>query len=85
MGELRMVVDLPVVRHDDAVVLVGHRLRPAGEVDDAQPDVRESDVRTGEEPVAVGSAVPEGGRHAREGGECDASSVGVRDAGDPAH
>jgi hypothetical protein len=38
----RVVVDLAVERDPDRLVLVGERLMPAGEIDDAQAAVRES-------------------------------------------
>ena len=84
-GELAMVVDLTVVGDDDGTVLVRHRLGTAGKIDDAEPHVRESHVRTGQETVAVRAAVTDRSSHARERVDCDSAPVRSRDAGDAAH
>ncbi len=64
--QLEVIVDLAVVDHADVPVLVRHRLRAAGDIDHAQPHVREADpvVRVQAEPI--GPTMPDRGRHALE-------------------
>ena len=57
LAQLGVVVDLAVEDDDDGAVLVGHRLRAAGDVEDREPPVAEADAVADVEAVAVGAAV----------------------------
>src|SRR5690606_12351188 len=61
--ELLEVVDLAVVDHRDAIILVEERLLASGEVDDRQASVGQRDVRLQVHAALVGPAVHDGIRH----------------------
>jgi hypothetical protein len=65
-AQVREVVDLAVERHPDAAVLVRQRLLTRGDVDDAQPAMREADALAHVVPVGVGAPVRDGVRHRRQ-------------------
>src|SRR6267143_1329805 len=65
-AELGMVVDRPVVGHDDLPVLVRQRLRAPGDVYSAEAYVGETDPLADEETVPVGAAMADGRRHSTE-------------------
>jgi hypothetical protein len=80
-AQLAVVVDLPVGDDADGAVLVEHRLRAAGEVDDRQAAVAEGDRAIGVEAFAVGAAVGERVGHAADGFQiCGGKSKLTRDA-----
>src|SRR3954447_14744217 len=56
-SQLEVVVDLAVVRDYYLAVLVRQRLRAAGNIDDAQTDVRETNCLADIEAIAIGAAV----------------------------
>ena len=65
--QLDEVEDLPVEAEPHRAVLVGDRLEAVGDVDDAQPAVRETDAVVAVQAVAVGSAMAEHRDHGRQG------------------
>src|SRR5262245_31016717 len=82
-----MVVDFAVEEYVASAVLVRHRLRAAGAIDDREAAMTECGSRVRVVPLAVGTAMPEGARHRRHrrvdcrierAGECE-------DAADAAH
>jgi hypothetical protein len=58
-----MVEDLAVISDDDLAAFVCHGLRPAGRINYAEADVRESDPLAHVEAVGIGTAVPNRGGH----------------------
>ncbi len=73
-----VVVDLPVQDDDDAPVLVGERLVPAGEVDDAEATHAEAHAALGERAPVIRTAVLDRIAHA------DDLRLGDRRGADPA-
>jgi len=64
--ELRVVVDLAVVDDPARLVLVGHGLLPAGDVDDREPSVTKPDRPLRPEALAVRPPMTEHVTHALE-------------------
>src|SRR5262249_43376626 len=63
-AQLEEVVDLAVVRQDEAPVRRKHRLLGGvGEIDDGEAPMPEAERSIDEGPLAIGSPVVEGGRH----------------------
>src|SRR5260370_5420532 len=60
-----MIVNLTVEDDADAAVRVPHRLHAAGKIDDREPGMTKMNSRllVGEHPVAVRTAMHQGGRH----------------------
>src|SRR5205823_123574 len=65
-AEFLEVVDLAVEDDLDGAVLVAQRLGPPFQVDDRQSAVDEADAGLLPEPLAVGTAVGDGGSHGLE-------------------
>ena len=86
-AQIEVVVDLAVERDPDGAVLVAHRLRAGrGEIDDGQAAMTEGDGAVDVHAGAVGSAVRNDLRHARDqiavGGP---GEIAVQEAADAAH
>ena len=60
---VRVVVDLSVVRHPHSAVFVRERLVAASEIDDAETSVSQQGVRVGVQPGTVGTAVGQNVAH----------------------
>ncbi len=85
-AELRVVVDLPVVRDPHVAGRAGEGLPPAGDVEDREPRVREPDVGVAVGAELVGAAVADGADHPAELLERGRWPVReVEDPGDAAH
>jgi hypothetical protein len=84
-AERGVVVDLAVLDHDDAAVLVGDRLVAALEVDDRQPPRGQPRAADEHLPRAVGAAVRERVAHRPQHARIDGAPVAADDAADPAH
>src|SRR5262249_14578414 len=65
-AERAIVVELTVVDEPDGVVVVGHRLLPAGDVDDRQAAEAEADAVRGEQSFVVGTTMNHRVLHAPE-------------------
>ena len=85
-AERAEVVDLAVVRDDDAAVLVRQRLS-AGlrQIDDRQTAIPEPDARIAPDPLTVGPAVRDRVGHPPHDRFADGLTRDVEDSGDPAH
>ena len=83
--QLEVVVDLAVVNDADVPVLVRHRLCTAGDIDHAQPHVREADPVVCVEAEPIGPTMPDRGRHALEQLGRDAARPLAGDACQAAH
>src|SRR5262249_21253968 len=79
------VVYLAVERHPDGAVLVGHRLPPTRQVDDAEPAVAKGYVTVEVDPLVVGAAVCEAGADPLQHRAIHRARPQVQDTGDPAH
>src|SRR6185312_11760662 len=80
------IVNLAVEDEDDRAVLVLHRLRASGEVDDAEATVAEADARLQVKSVPVRAPMRQGSGHPAQQGSVDRprpAQVGY--SGDPAH
>src|SRR3989449_2599428 len=85
LPQRREVVDLAVLDDLDRAVLVGDRLLPGLEIDDAQPPSPERDLRIDVEPLVVWPSVAERVRHPLERA-AGLSGLSVHEeTGDPAH
>ena len=84
-AELGEVENLPVVDHLERGIFVGHRLRAAGQVDDAQPDVRQAHALIGKDAGAVGPTMTNRLRHAAQRAGGYSPRFAARDAGETAH
>src|SRR3989442_5700247 len=85
-SRLGVVEQLAVEDGHDAAVLVGDRLMTVGEVDDAEPAIRQGHAITLEVAFVVGSAMHDGIRHAVHAAGRDRLAVTqIHDPGDPAH
>src|SRR6185295_15297616 len=82
-----MVVDLTVEDDPAGAVLVRHRLRAAGAIDDRQPRVAERRTRIGERALAVRTTMMKRVRHLADGVANRRIQIAVRadDAADTAH
>ena len=88
LADRLVVVQLAVLRRPDRAVLVGERLMPSFDVDDAQPSHADRDARGDVGADVVGAAVPDDVGHALEGvGEITSagSPLQLHDPTDPAH
>jgi hypothetical protein len=83
--QLDVIVHLAIVSDDDLTVFVRQRLRTPSNIDDAQTDVREADVLTGVETVAIWTPMLNGRCHAGEFLDRNASGVLRRNSGDATH
>src|SRR5688500_7837900 len=63
--ELAVVENLAVVDDPERTVFIAHRLMPTFGVDDGKPTVAEYGPRVDERPIAVRTAMCEGGAHCR--------------------
>ena len=59
LAQLDVIEDLAVERDPEAPILVAHRLLPAGEIEDAEPRVREAQRAVREHGFGVRPAMPE--------------------------
>ena len=85
-AQLAVVVDLPVLNHVDAAILVGDGLVAAFEVDDREPPHREPHRAVHERALAVRPAVSHGLAHRLERGGVGArASVERNEAANAAH
>ncbi len=86
LPQLVVVEDLAVVDHHRVAVGALHGLPAGRDVEDGQARRHESDAAACRDAVAVGTAVPDGARHATQRAFVDrARRVGVHDARDAAH
>ena len=85
VSQLQIVVDLAVVDDQHGSVFIAEGLRTAGDVDDAQTHVRETDLRVGVAPGAVRATVPQRSGHAIEHLGRHAARLAARDAREAAH
>ena len=65
LAELRVFVELAFEGDPDVVLLVGHRLPAAGDVDDREPPRAERDARLDVDVLVIRTAVRDRGRHAQ--------------------
>src|ERR1044071_5442500 len=81
-----VVVNLAIEDDTDCAVLVENRLVAAGQIDDAEAAVSESDVAAHEESLTVRTAVAERGRHPAQQVLIDPrGTIGQTDSCDSTH
>ena len=84
-AQLQVVIDLAVVHDEHSSIFVAQRLGAAGDVDDAEAHVGQTHALARVPPAAVGTAMPQRGRHAVEGPGGHTSRLVTGDPGKPAH
>src|SRR5437870_2360988 len=84
MTEVAIIVNLPIVHDPGPGRLLGHRLVPCLEIDDAESIVREDTLVESLDRVRIRAAVPEGFIHSADEGDVDAL-VRIVNAADSAH
>ena len=86
MPQLHVIEDLAIENDPDVAILVMDRLLAAGEVDDAQTGMGQSDATVKPDAAAVGAAVMKPADHRRQFGMHRRPASGrCQDAGNAAH
>jgi hypothetical protein len=85
-SELLEVVDLAVEDDLDRAIFVADRLVPAGQVDDGQTTMRQTDPRLDPEALGIGPAMGDRIAHRLKHSRIDRTvAIGVEDASNSAH
>ena len=85
LSQFEIVEDFTVKSNPKRPILIGHWLVPTGQIDDAEPGVRQPDVPINMDSAIVRSAVPDSLDHPAQKVRIGARIIKVQHSGYPAH